>query len=446
MSGELPMLLGTTFALICVSGFFVSAEFSLISAPRARLEQLAQDGSKKARVIVGILSDAARQERYVATAQLGLSLASLGLGMYAEQGLMRYVAPWFGSVAYAHTLSIVLVLGALTFVHIVLGEMVPKSIGLERAERTVLMVIRPMQLLGRLLAPFVWVLSTIGHGVLRLFKLPESTDISLVYSPEELRLIVEESHKRGKLEGEEHELMQNVITFGERAVRQVMVARTKVTGLPIDSTVDRALARVAEDAYTRYPVYERDLDHIVGMIHVKDLVRSRRRFSADRPITPLVRQLPFVPQSMETDELFEKMRDERVHMAVVLDEHGGTAGIVTMEDLIEEIFGEVHDEFDFEEVEPITHLDDGSLRVQGDVLLTDVEEAFGRDDLAWEEVETVNALITDRLGRPARMGDSVDDQWLRFVVESMHEKTVATAHVTNLLPPAGDEDEMDLGT
>lgn len=435
MTEELFGLLGVTFALICVNGFFVAAEFSLISAPRARLDQLAQEGSRAARAIVRILGNVADQERYVATSQLGLSVASLGLGMVAERGLVGLLSRTLGSMAYAHSVGIVLVLGFLTFWHIVLGEMVPKSIGLVRAEKTVLLLIHPMQLLGRLMSPVVWLLSGIGQAVLRLCRLPVSTDISLVYSPEELRLIVEESHRKGMLEGEEHDLMQNVITFGERAVRQVMVGRTRITGLPLDSTVDQALKTVASDAYTRYPVYKRDMDHIVGMVHVKDLVRSRQRNPGVSPIKPLLREIPFVPHSMLTDELFEKMRDDRVQMAVVLDEHGGTAGIVTMEDLIEEIFGEVRDEFDVEEVEPLAKLGDGSVRVQGDVLLSDVAETFDRDDLKWEDVENVNALVTDRLGRPPRVGDAVEDQALRLVVESVRERTVGTARIYNLAPP-----------
>lgn len=445
MSHDVWVLLGMSFVLIIINGVFVAAEFALISAPRTRMEQLAQEGDKAARLVCDTLGTTARQEHFVAVAQVGLSLASVFLGMYAEHGLVAWLSPLL-PVAHAHAVATVLVLAFLTFWHIVLGELVPKDIGLLRSESAIRVMIRPMLLLGRLFAPFVWILSHIGQAVLRLLRLPASHDISFVYSSEELRLIMEESHEKGKLAGEEHELMQNVIDFGERVVRQVMVGRTRIVGVPVDATVDEALKLVVAEGYTRYPVYERDMDHIVGMIHVKDLIRSRRKHPGDRPVRQIKRDLPFVPETMLIDELFDKMREERVQMAVVFEENGGTAGLVTMEDLIEEVFGEVRDEFDAEEVEPITPLPDGSLRVQGDVPLEDVADALDRDDCEWEGIDRVTGLVVDELGRPPRVGDVVENQDLRIVVETVLDKTVGLARVYNLAPAASDETELDAGT
>ena len=445
MMGELVVLLTVSLLLILINGFFVGAEFALISAPKARLEQLAQDGNRAARLALDTVTNMPRQEHFVATSQLGLSLASLFLGMYAEHGLVEVVMPAI-TLGHAHAVATFLVLAFLTFWHIVLGELVPKSIGLLRAERAILVLIRPMLLLGRLLAPFVWVLSRIGQAVLRLLRLPASHDVSFVYSSEELRLIMEESHEKGMLQGEEHELMQNVIDFGERVVRQVMVGRTRIVGVPVDATVDEALKLVVAEGYTRYPVYERDMDHIVGMVHVKDLIRSRRKHPGDRPVRQLKRDLPFVPETMLIDDLFDRMRQERVQMAVVFEENGGTAGLVTMEDLVEEVFGEVRDEFDAEEVEPITALSDGSLRVQGDVPLEDVADALDRDDCEWEGIDRVTGLVVDELGRPPRVGDVVENQHLRIVVESVLDKTVGMARVYNLATRGDREEELDGGT
>jgi CBS domain containing-hemolysin-like protein len=326
--------------------------------------------------------------------------------------------------------------------------MVPKSIGLVRAERTAVLLIRPMLWLGRVCSWAVWFLSQIGHLVLRILRLPVTADVSFVYSGEEIRLIVEESHEKGMLEGEEHELMQNVMSFGERPVRQIMVGRTKICGLPVDSTVDQALKLLVAEGYTRFPVYDGDKDHIVGMVHVKDLIRSRRRFPGDRPLRALKRNVLEVYETMPTDEVFEKMRAERMQMAVVLEETGGTAGIVTMEDLVEEVFGEVRDEFDAEEIEPITELADGSLRVTGDAALEDVADTLDRDDFDWGDgIDRVTGLVADKLGRPPRAGDVVEDQGLKVVVESVSEKTVGLARIYNLAPvDTADEDEMDPGT
>jgi CBS domain containing-hemolysin-like protein len=447
------VLLCIVLGLIATNAFFVAAEFALISVPRPRIEQLAAEGNRGARTIHRVISQAASQDRYVATAQLGLSLASLGLGMYAEEALVHLLTPRlaelpFLQVAAAHSLAVFIVLTVLTFSDILLGEMVPKSIALVNAESTALRVIWPMRWIERLLGPLVWLLNQLGRAVLRALRMPVSKDISFVYSPEELRLIFEESHEGGLLEGEEHELMQKVMNFGKRAVRQVMVSRTRAVGVPLEATVGEALAVVARDGYTRYPVFERDMDHIVGFVHVKDLVRCWAR-TAEAPqrveVRKLMRDIPHVPESMWTSELFDKMKIERVQIAVVLDEHGGTAGIVTMEDLIEEIFGEVRDEFDVEEEEPIVRLSGDTVRVQGTVSLTDLAEELDRD-LELEDVETVNGLVMDELGRPPRVGDLIEAQGLRILVETVQERVVGTARITDLVPkppPEGDEEEWD---
>lgn len=437
----LLVLLGVVAALIACNGFFVAAEFSLVSSARPRLEQLAAEGRHGARLLVEVLSDAASQDQYIATSQLGLSLASLGLGMYAEHSLVTLLLPHlerlvpvaWAQQALCHGVATVTVLAFLTFFHVLLGEMVPKSLAVAHPEGMAMALVLPMRMLGMVLLPIVWVSSLTGHAVLRTLRLPVSKDVSFVYSPEELRRIFEESHERGLLEGEEHDLMQKVMTFGERAVRQVMVARTRAVGIPVEATVDQALAQVAREAYTRYPVYERDLDHIVGMVHVKDLVGSRVKFPGDRPVKEIVRSIPMVPESMDSDEVFEKLQAGHVQMAVVLDEHGGTAGIVTMEDLLEEVFGELRDEFDAEEEEPIQALPDGALRVRGDVLIQAVGEQFDRP-LEFEEVETINGLVMDLLGRPPRVGDQVEAEGIRVSVESVHDRAVAMARVVNLAP------------
>ncbi|MBM3461130.1 MAG: HlyC/CorC family transporter [Armatimonadetes bacterium] len=441
---EVLVLLAVSFVLILINGIFVAAEFGIISVARPRIATLAAEGSSAARRVNEIITSAPAQDRYIATAQLGLSLASLGLGMYAEHGLVGWLTPHLEGIPglHAHTVaeavSTGLVLAALTFFHIVLGEMVPKSIALARPEKTAFLLVWPMRVVYVVFYPIIAILNVMGNATLGLLKLPISADVSTVYSQDELRLIFEESHEEGLLEGEEHRLMQRVIAFGKRAVRQVMVSRTKTVALPVEATVDQALKVVAAEGYTRYPVYERNIDHIVGMVHVKDLVRSRLRGPGDRPLGDLKRYVPLVPESMLISEMFEKMQTERVQMAVVLDEHGGTDGIVTMEDLVEEIFGEVRDEFDAEEEEPMARQADGDWRVQGSVLLPDLAEVLDVD-LEYEDVETVNGLIMDLLGRPPRVGDVVEDRGVRYQVNQVADNLVLSATVTLLKPPAEDE-------
>jgi CBS domain containing-hemolysin-like protein len=442
-----------TLLLIAANGFFVASEFAIISVSRPRLETLSAEGSSVARRVLGIVSSPASRDLYIATSQLGLSLASLGLGMYAEHRLVSLLVPYVArltgglggasTLAAAHSLTGVLVLALLTFWHIVLGEMVPKSIALAHAEKTAFALALPTQLLQIVLYPLVWVLHGIGRLALQLLRLPTSAEGSLIYSHEELAHILEDSHEGGLLEGEEHRLLQKVMTFGQRTVRQVMVARTLTVGLPVTSTVKQALQQVAVEGYTRYPVYERDMDHIVGMVHVKDLLRSRQRGDAEVCVRELLRAVPFVPETMMTSELFSKMQAERIQFAVVVEEHGGTAGIVTMEDLVEEIFGEVRDEFDQEEVEPMRAQNDGSWLVQGTVPLADLEEALDRE-LDFDEVDTVSGLVMDLLGRPPRVGDRVQEQGLKVVVLAVRDLSVALARVEAVeVPVEGEPDEID---
>ncbi len=245
-------------------------------------------------------------------------------------------------------------------------------------------------------------------------KLPISQDLSLVYSPEELRLVFAESRQEGTLPAAQHEWLQSLLGLRQRTVRQVMVARTRVVGLPLEASVLEALQRVRQEGYTRYPLFEGDMDHLVGVVHVRDLFGSLRRGHGDAPIRTLMRACPYLPESLHLDQALERMRSEQAHLAVVVDEHGGTAGIVALEDLVEEVFGEVFDEFDEDEPVPVGELAPGEWSVQGDVLLEDLSETVGCD-LQREGVETVSGLVLDLLERPPVVGDVV--QWQGVTLE-----------------------------
>lgn len=418
---------GIILALILFNALYVAAEFALLAVQPTQLEQKAGQEPWAARMLA-VLHDSARQDHYIAVAQVGITLASLGLGMYSEHALAGFFLPYLeglplGQVA-AHGLATGLSLLLLTYLHIVLGEMVPKSLALMHSLATARFVELPMRLSAFLLGPMVWALNSLGNLILRLLKLPISQDLSLVYSPEELRLVFAESREGGALAPEQHEWLQSLLGLRERTVRQVMVARTRVVGLSVEATVLEGLERVREEGYTRYPLFEGDLDHLMGVVHVRDLFGALRRGSRDRPIRDLMRSCPYLPESLHLDQALDRMRAEQAHMAVVVDEHGGTAGIVTLEDLVEEVFGEVFDEFDDDEPPPVGEVGPGEWTVQGDVLLEDLTETVGRPVMR-DGVETVSGLVLDLLERPPEVGDKIRWQGVTFEVWDVADMVAA---------------------
>jgi len=428
-------------ALVLLNGLFVAAEFAIVAAPKARMSRLADSGSRTAALVRYIQSDAARQDRYIAAAQVGITAASLGLGMYGEHGLAEWLRPHLAGLGWlqepaTRSLSGAAAVLLLTYVHVVLGEMVPKSLALFRPERTALAVSTPMLLFSRLVLPLVLLLNGVGNLILRVFRIPLAGEPAGVHTPRELELIVEESHEQGTLGEQESEILVNLLHFRELMVRKVMVPRTAVIGIPVDSSVEEAVAIAVETRHTRYPVYGESLDDIRGILHVKELFRELRRAPGERSIAGAMRPPVFVPEQLTLEELLVEFQKRGAQVAVVLDEYGGTSGMVTLEDVLEEIFGEVQDEFD-EEEPAIQRLDDRRWALSGRVRLDEFEEetgvAFDRED-----VDTVGGLALALLGRPAAIGDEVEHQGVRMRVTALDGLAVGRLEVEL---PAVEEDE-----
>lgn len=417
--------------LLVLNGLFVAAEFAIIGAPRASIERLAAQGNAVARRVDRILRDPVRQDRFIATAQLGITFASLGLGMYGEHDMAERLEValkgqhWLPPALAAHSLATVVAVGALTYLHIVIGEMVPKSIALAEAERTVLWVVRPMLVIQSLLKPLVIGLNALGNGVLHMLGVRREMSRGHFYSSGELQYLVEESEAGGLLRAEAGQVMRDLFTFGERTAEAIMVPRVRVAGLPLGATPDALRLALAEGTHTRYPVYERDLDHIAGVVHIKDLLRLVRD---DRSLRrAAVRPAAFVSAQSELDEVLEAMRAARTQLVIVMDEHGGTDGIVTIEDLCEEAVGEVSEGAD--SVLGVRRLDDGSLDVAGTVRLDELGEVLGRT-LEDDEIDSVSGLVLARINRPPVVGDAIEWRGLRFVVTVVEGHGVAWARVT----------------
>ena len=417
-------------ALVLANGLFVAAEFAIVGAPRAVIDHQAAQGSRLAQRVARILEDPKIQDRYIATTQIGISVASLGLGMYGEHVLAEWIAHWlepWGENRWiaAHALASGLAVGILTYLHIVIGEMVPKALALQSAEHTVLYVSPAIEALEIALKPLVIALNAAGNAMLRLVGVRRQEDEAERYhTAEELEFIVRESQEGGMLRGESGAILRELFEFGDLTAGEAMVPRVRLIGIPAGTEADELRQIVRAHPHTRYPVYSGDLDHIIGSIHIKALLRH---LVAGRPVTARdARPLPYIPSTAPLDEVLAAMRRQRAQMAVVMDEHGGTAGIVTMEDLFEEVVGEIEEG---RGRTPIARDASGRVLVRGTVRLKDAGDALGVT-LEHADVQSVSGLVLSQLGRPAAVGDVVTWKNVRIEVTAVAGLGVADAVMT----------------
>ncbi len=433
-------------ALILLNGIFVAAEFAMIAVPPTRLTQSAAAGSRLAAQVLAVLRDTDQQNRYLATAQIGITIVSLGLGMYGEHILADWLLIPLQQLTIlaepvAHSIATVLAVAALTYLHVVLGEMVAKSLALQFPEATALRLILPMTLMQRIFSPVISLLNGLGNATTRLLGVHPAERFSRLFSPDELEIIVEESYAGGLIEPSQQLFIANIFDLKERSVGQVMTPRTRVVGISVDQSEAEVMQTVCETLHSRYPIYDGSLEQIIGMLHIKDLARYRvdsaggfdlRRFAQRRPVS-------FVPDTVPLDRMLARFRRERISLAVVVDEFGGTAGIVTLEDLVEEVVGEIQDEFDTEDI-PFERIDERRMRVQGALLLDELNQHFDLK-LHDEEVDTVGGLIMSRLGQIPVPGDQVTVDGILFVVESLDGRAVQNVCIT--LPEAAVAEAED---
>jgi len=416
-------------ALLLVNAMFVAAEFAIVGAPRAAIEARAAK-DRLARLVQSVLTDPRRQGRYIATAQIGVTLASLGLGMYGEHVLAggirtaigeSYVSQWLMLHGFASAAAI----ATLTYFHIVLGEMLPKSIAIQRAEGIAIGLAPLMAWIQTLFYPFVVGLNALGNAVLKPFGVSaESEREDEYYTSEELQLIAEESEEQGALRAESGKVLQELFEFGELTAGEVMVPRVRISGIPVGAGPEELRRILGSTPHTRYPIYEGDLDHIVGMYHIKDLLRLL--LNAQSVTASGARATPMVPETALLDSVLATMRRERAQFAVVLDEHGGTAGVVTLEDLFEEVVGEI-DEGPISRSTP-TRDAQGRVHVPGTMRLDELGQLFDLE-VAHEDVDSVSGLVLTLLGRPPKVGDAVAYERLHIDVTGVKGHGVDEAAV-----------------
>ncbi len=457
-AGELPSItalflpLIVILLLILLNGLYVSSEFAIIGVRKTQMEELVNEGNSKAQKVLDVLDSRPRQDQYIATAQLGITLASLGLAMYGELRISHfieaYLVGWFNlSESVANGIGYFVALSLLTYLHVVLGEMVPKTLALLDASGAAQRLSQPMRISQTILRIPVQVLNWIGGLLLKLFRVPPAHGQSRLLAPEELELIVAESTVGGLLEEDAEEMIRNIFDFSDRTVGQVMTPRIKVQAIPLDIPLDELLTLVTESRHSRFPVYDTDLDHIIGILHLKDLIRQSIKPTATFDLRLILRSAPAVPEDQFVESLLGIFKQQRLHMAVVLDEFGGMAGVVTLEDLVEEVVGEVRDEFDLEK-EPYVELAPGILEVAGDYLVDDLmEEVYLGDESSLPDVETVGGLVITRLGRPPQINDEVVyNEQVHLKVLDVDRRAVARVRIEFPAPATGENEESGSAT
>ena len=421
------LLLLAVAALLLLNAFFVAAEYGLVTARRTRIQELEAEGARSARAVLRITDS---PPRFIAAMQLGVTLTSLGIGALGEPVLANIFDPVTATI-----ISVILAFLIITYLHVVIGELVPKGVALKYSERTALAVSTPVRGFFVLFPPLIWVLQRSTELILRGLGMEPPGADGDVHSEAELKLLLDRSKQYGEIEAEEQEMLYKVFDFADKEAADVMVPRPDVVALSIDLPPEEALQAVMESPFTRYPVYRGSLDSIVGVLHVRNLFSALMdRGIADVEIEQLLRDVYVVPETKDLASLLAEFRAKNQHMAVVLDEYGAMQGIVTLEDLLEEIVGEIEDEFDLPD-ESIERIDDSTVRIHGTFPIDDFNEQFD-SDLPLEDYHTVGGYVFGQLGRAPELGDTIEYDNLRFEVSEVDGTRILRLTVSFAQPEA----------
>lgn len=446
------VVIATIALMIFLNGMYVAAEFATVSARRTRVNQLAGDGNRMAKMLLPIMENSKALDNYVAACQVGITISSLVVGAYAQSEIAtRLVDPLtyllelvgFGvtgdggvtatAVANPAAVSIasISVLASITILQVVMGELFPKSIAIQYPEQMAIWLVIPMRWSLFVLRPFIILFNGSGRLILRVMG-RESGKHSQLHSPAEIEMLVTESHESGLLDATERQLLRNAFRLRDLLARQVMVHRTKIVAAAITDSVIDVMNLALEVGYSRIPVYKDSIDEINGFVHVKDLFRLH--VEGQEAIKSVVRDVIYVPETLPVGDVWERFNDRRKYVAVVFDEYGGTAGLITFEDLIEEIFGELQDEFD-DEMALIARDKDGRIYLRGDLLITDVNE-YLQLNLPNADADTLSGLIISQLGRPPDGKEEVEIDGICIRVEAMED--LGVSEVSLLLTAVDD--------
>ena len=404
--------------LVGLNAFFVAAEFALVRVRESRIVQLEQEGSARAGVVRETLRDL---DSNLSVCQVGITVASLALGWVGEPAVSHLIEPVLASVGVGSdrvvtVVSVIIGFSVITYAHLVFGEQAPKYYSIQRAERVSLWISRPLNLFRLVFRPVVWVVNASTNFILRPWGIRLGEEME-AHSEEELRIMISSSTASGVLEPEEREYLNNVFDFSDRVAREIMVPRPDIEALPFDAPLPALAERAAFGRYTRYPVYKGDLDHVLGAVHIKDLFRSAAEEPDGFDIHALIRECLVVPETKPIEQILREFQKRKLQMAIVIDEWGSVEGLITIEDILEEIVGEIQDEFDEGEA-AIEQISEDLFAVDGRIPITEVNEHFNLD-LPHEDFDTIGGFILGSLGRPPEVGDTVEAEGATMNVKSV---------------------------
>lgn len=430
--------------LLFSNGFFVATEFAMVSVRKTRIAQLTDEGNFSARMALETLKDL---DKFIAAVQLGVTISSIGLGWVGEATIVKMIEPVFNFLPkyQLHTISTVSAFSLVTILNVLLGELIPKSLALKYPEKISLVFAIPLRVIIKVLTPATYVLNKTANLILGLFRIERTTTSHLAHSIEELNMLINASYNEGVLNETEKELLSNVFKFSDLNAKQVMIPRTDMACIASDITFDELNALTSENQYTRYPVYEENLDHISGIIHIKDLYEQSLK-KEDFSIVRLIRPVLLVPETITMDNLMREFKKGHMQMAIVIDEFGGTAGLITLEDVLEEIFGEVQDEFDAEEAD-IKEIAENTYLANAMMRLDEINDFF-EIEIIDEDVDTIGGLVVKLLGRLAQVGDIAEIQNLEFQVKEIDGARITKLIITKKIHAALEdvkEDENENG-
>ncbi|MBE6184572.1 hemolysin family protein [Heyndrickxia ginsengihumi] len=410
------------FILIALSAFFVASEFAIVKVRSSRIDQLIEEGNRKAITVKKLLSNL---DEYLSTCQLGITIISLLLGWIGEETVSTLLDPLFEIIGLPHSVttvvSVFLSFAIITLVHVVIGELAPKTIAIQKAEQIIFLASRPLMIFHRIMYPFIWILNSSAGLVTKMTGFEPASENDVAHTEEELRIILSESYKNGEINQSEFKYVNKIFEFDNRIAKEIMVPRTEVVSLSKDDSLESFLELVQQERFTRYPVIDGDKDHIIGIVNLKEVLTDLLdQKNGEKPtIQSYVRPIIRVIETIPINDLLIMMQKERIHMAVLLDEYGGTSGIATVEDILEEIVGEIRDEFDMDEVPLIRKVQENHYIIDSKVLISEVNDLLGTH-ISDEEVDTIGGWVLTE-NYEAKQGDIIQSEGFDFIIKDMED-------------------------
>ena len=430
--------------LVFANAFFVVSEFSIVKIRRTKLEELSHNGDKRAKIALNITE---HLNTYLSAIQLGITLASLGLGWIGEPAVSRLIEDLSGDLLannpiLLHSISFGIAFSLITLLHVVLGELVPKSLAIIHTESYVLKIAPFLYWFNKIFSPFIWVFDHVSIGILKLCGVNTAPEEDDAHSEEEIKLIIDASQKDGIIDDTEGEIIQNAICFSEIDAYEIMIPRQDIKCINKDSSFDEVMEFVKKTKHTRYPLYDKDKDNIIGMVHIRDILEHCDEKDNKNILQKIARKILFVPEYKSISEVLHLMMAKRIHVAIVVDEYGGTAGMLSMEDILEELVGEIQDEHDDIQEAPLKKLDEVTCEFDGLYLLEDAFDCIKIPQGDHEE-STIGGYVFGLLGREPQIGDKVEDEYCIYEVLNVDNMRITRVKTCCKLKPKKDDKEED---